>query len=80
MVARETNTVFAVITNLLSPKDVTRIRKKDILRKVPARLSPMPQGLANTLSREEIIDLVISLEAGGYKLPGHLEHKHHRKK
>ena len=32
------------------------------------------------LSREEIIDLVISLEAGGYKLPGHLKHKHHKEK
>ena len=80
VVARETNTVFAVITNLLSPKNITRIKKKDILRKIPAKLSPMPRGLVNTLSREEIIDLVISLEAGGYKLPGHLEHKHHRKK
>ena len=80
VVARETNTVFAVITNLLSPKNITRIKKKDILRKIPAKLSPMPRGLVNTLSREEIIDLVISLEAGGYKLPGHLEHKHHKKK
>ena len=80
VVARENSNVFAVITNLLSPKDVTRIRKKDILRKVPAKLSPMPRGLANTLSREEIIDLVISLEAGGYKLPGHLKHKHHKEK
>ena len=80
MVARENSNVFAVITNLLSPKDVTRIRKRDILRKVPAKLSPMPQGLVNTLSREEIIDLVISLEAGGYKLPGHLKHKHHKEK
>ena len=80
VVARETNNVFAVITNLLSPKNVTRIKKKDILRRIPAKLSPMPQGLVNTLSREEIIDLVISLEAGGYKLPGHLEHKHHKKK
>ena len=80
VVARENSNVFAVITNLLSPKDVTRIRKRDILRKVPAKLSPMPQGLVNTLSREEIIDLVISLEAGGYKLPGHLKHKHHKEK
>ena len=40
----------------------------------------MPQGLVNTLNREEIIDLVISLEAGGYKLPGHLKHQHHKKK
>ncbi|MCH2363780.1 MAG: HEAT repeat domain-containing protein, partial [Planctomycetes bacterium] len=80
VVARENSNVFAVITNLLSPKDITRIRKKDILRKGPARLSPMPRGLANTLSREELIDLVISLEAGGYKLPGHLKHKHHKEK
>ncbi len=80
VVARENSNVFAVITNLLNPKDVTRIRKRDILRKVPAKLSPMPRGLVNTLSREEIIDLVISLEAGGYKLPGHLKHKHHKEK
>ncbi|MFO1501859.1 MAG: c-type cytochrome [Verrucomicrobiota bacterium] len=31
----------------------------------PAALSPMPEGLVNTLSREEILDLVAYLQSGG---------------
>jgi hypothetical protein len=39
----------------------------------------MPQGLANVLSKQEIIDLVSYLEAGGFQLPAHLQHQHGHK-
>jgi hypothetical protein len=37
----------------------------------------MPEDLLNMLTKEEIADIVAYLEAGGYKLPKHLEGKHH---
>jgi hypothetical protein len=36
----------------------------------------MPQGLLDTLTANEIIDLVNFLEAGGFKLPEHLKKEH----
>ena len=38
----------------------------------------MPPGLANVLTKQEIIDLLSFLEAGGYQLPAHLQHQHHQ--
>ena len=39
----------------------------------------MPPGLANVLTKAEIIDLVSFLEAGGFQLPAHLQHQHNHK-
>ena len=36
----------------------------------------MPEGLLKVLTKEEILDVVSFLEAGGYQLPGHLKHNH----
>jgi len=42
-----------------------RFEQKDVERVVPAGLSPMPTGLVDVLSREEILDLVAYIESGG---------------
>ncbi len=65
-----------IVSNLLTPNVVTRIAKSDIDEQFPSKVSPMPDGLANVLEREEILDLLGFLEAGGYKVPHHLKHKH----
>jgi putative heme-binding domain-containing protein len=75
VVKEEPNKVH-VVTNLLVPEAVTRIAKSDIDQQVASKISPMPPGLADVLSREEIVDLVSYLEAGGYHPPGHLKHSH----
>lgn len=49
--------------------DRAEVAKKDIVRREPSRLSPMPEGLVNVLTKDEILDLVAYLESGG--LPGH---------
>lgn len=69
---------FHVVTNLLTPKVVTHLRKEDIDEQIISKISPMPNGLADVLTKEEILDLVSFLEAGGYQLPDHLKknHKH----
>jgi putative heme-binding domain-containing protein len=75
VVVKEDDQEYQVVTNLLTPHSVTRIRKKEVEDKVPSTISPMPTGLVNVLTKEEIIDLVSFLEVG-YQLPGHLKHKH----
>jgi putative heme-binding domain-containing protein len=65
---------YHVLTNLLTPNSVTRIPAKDVVRKVPSKVSPMPTGLANVLTREEVIDLLGFLEVG-YKMPPHAKDK-----
>jgi len=42
-----------------------RIARKAIARRKPSTLSPMPEGLVNTLSRLELLDLLAYLEADG---------------
>jgi hypothetical protein len=55
---------------------VTHIRKADVEEKAASKISPMPEGLLNTLTRDEILDLVAFLGAGGYQPPEHLKHHH----
>jgi putative heme-binding domain-containing protein len=79
VVMKEEPSEFQVMTNLLTPEAITRIAKADIDQRVASKISPMPAGLANVLTKEEILHLVSYLEAGGYQLPAHLEHQHHPK-
>ncbi len=67
-----------VITNLLLPDQIETIPHRDIEFRKPSSVSPMPNGLANVLTRKEIEDLVSFLQHGGYKPPPHLEHQHHQ--
>src|SRR5262249_37434435 len=76
VMAKEEPNEYQVMTNLLTPQMLTRIAKSDVDQKVSSKISPMPQGLANVLTKEEIIDLVSFLESGGFQLPAHLQHLH----
>jgi len=79
VIVKEEPAEFLVMTNLLTPELVTRIAKSDIDQRVASKISPMPQGLANVLTKQEILDLVSFLEAGGFQLPVHLQHQHNHK-
>jgi putative heme-binding domain-containing protein len=46
------------------PEKVT-VNKKDIDRRVPSQLSPMPSDLVNVLTKDEILDLLAYIESGG---------------
>ena len=50
----------------LKPDKIT-IRKADIAIRRLSDVSPMPQGLVNTFSRDELLDLIAYLESGGRK-------------
>jgi putative heme-binding domain-containing protein len=77
VVVKEEPTEYYVVSNLLLPQAITRVNKKDIEERVASKVSPMPEGLLNVLTKEEILNLAAFVEASGIKLPGHLQHHHH---
>lgn len=77
VVAKEEADTYHVVANLLTPHTVTLVHKKDIDEKVASTVSPMPVGLLNVLTREEILQLLAFVEAGEDGLPAHLKHHHH---
>ncbi|MEZ6141190.1 MAG: GDSL-type esterase/lipase family protein [Zavarzinella sp.] len=68
VITKETPTEYHVVTNLLTPKSVQVVLKKDVDEKLPSKVSPMPLGVANVLTKQEIIDMLGFLEVG-YELP-----------
>jgi putative heme-binding domain-containing protein len=55
-----------LIINPLTGEKVD-IKTSDVKNRAPAKLSPMPEGLASVLTREEILDLLAYLESNGNK-------------
>ena len=60
----EDATKVALVINPLAPQRV-EILKADITRREASKLSPMPEGLINTLTKEEILDLLAYIESAG---------------
>ncbi len=63
-----------VIPNLLDPSTVIEVPRKQIRRRIPSQLSPMPEGLVSVLDREQILDMLAFLEAGGDDVPPEFRH------
>jgi len=61
-IVRESSDTIEVVTNLLTPQEVTVIAKRDIETQVVSPQSAMPRGLLNSLNKAEILDLLIYLE------------------
>lgn len=76
VIVNESEEAFEVATNLLTPNTLTTIRKSDIEEKLASKISPMPAGLLNTLTKEQILDLHAYLENGDFTLPEHLRKQH----
>ncbi|MEW4486570.1 PVC-type heme-binding CxxCH protein [Thalassoglobus sp. JC818] len=79
VVVKETDAEYHIASNLLIPDQVTRVPKQQIEEQHFSTISPMPAGLANVLEKQEIVDLVSFLQAGGYHPPEHLKHHHSTK-
>lgn len=73
VVLEETPETYRVATNLLTPEQVTVIKKGEIDEQLPGTISAMPTGLLNVLTRDEIVDLLSFVEAGD-DLPTSLRH------
>ena len=78
IVESENNETITLIPNLLTPKKTVTIPKSTIDDRGKSKLSSMPMGMVNVLTKQEIVDLTSFLEHGGYKLPAHLKKKHAR--
>ena len=76
VIVKETPAEYHVVSNLLTPKAITLVKKNEIDEQFLSKISPMPDGLVNVLQRDEINDLLSFLQTGGYKMPGHLKHQH----
>jgi putative heme-binding domain-containing protein len=53
-----------VLTEPLS-QTKTEVRKADIVRREPSKVSPMPAALVNTLTKAEVLDLLAYIESAG---------------
>ena len=76
MVARDLPDRLEVVKNLLLPQQITTVMKSSIEVRRASQISPMPEGMADTLTQEEILNLLAFLEHGGYQLPDHLKKSH----
>jgi putative heme-binding domain-containing protein len=47
--------------------ETVKLKKSDIAKQRPARLSLMPEGLLDTLNQDEILDLIAYVRSGGHK-------------
>ena len=57
--------VLRLAVNPLDPDEVVEIPKSDIASYSESEISPMPKGLLDRLQKDEILDLLAYLEAGG---------------
>jgi putative heme-binding domain-containing protein len=63
-IVEETDARLVIVTNPLTNERV-EVKKSDVKSRTPSKLSPMPEGLASILTKEEILDLVAYLESAG---------------
>jgi len=54
-----------VLPNMLAPEATVAIPLAEVASRQPSKVSPMPTGLMNQLTADEILDLLAYLEAGG---------------
>jgi putative heme-binding domain-containing protein len=66
-ILQETDDKLVVGTNPLKPDDKIEIMKSDVKSRALSKISPMPEGLVNTFSKDEILDLIAYMESGGKK-------------
>jgi hypothetical protein len=54
-----------VLQPSLLASERVEIKTSDILERRPSRVSPMPEGLLNQLTKDEILDLLAYIESAG---------------
>ena len=61
----ETNDRLVIVVNPLAPDSKTVVNKKDVTKREASKVSPMPEGAANILTKEDILDLIAYLQSNG---------------
>ena len=64
-VANMNGNVIQVVTNMLAPGEFTGIQRDDIAEQRPSKNSMMPSGLLDTLTPQDVYDLLAYLRSGG---------------
>jgi putative heme-binding domain-containing protein len=59
------NDTLMVCENMLEPGKLTNVARGDIEETLVSKTSMMPNGLINTLNKDEILDLIAYLQSGG---------------
>ena len=65
-IVADTPDKLVVQPSMLSPEKVT-VNKSDVGSREISKVSPMPEGLVNTLTKNDILDLLAYIESGGRK-------------
>lgn len=56
---------YLVSENMLDPGKFTAVNRDEVEEMIPSPVSQMPEGLVDTLTEEEILDLIAYLRSGG---------------
>lgn len=64
-VANLNNNTLMIATNMLDPGNFTNLNREDIVETRPSKVSMMPNGLLDTLTEDEVLDLLAYLKAAG---------------
>ena len=59
------NNEYWVNTDMMQPSTVTKVKAENLTSIEPSAISMMPPGLLNTMDKEDILDLMAYLIAGG---------------
>lgn len=76
VIKEETPDKVIVIQNLLLPEQTIELAKDEIDIRSVSRLSSMPAGMLNILTKEEISSLLSFLQSDGLNLPQEIKSKH----
>jgi hypothetical protein len=60
----ENDARYVVLVNPLANVK-TEVKKSDVAKRAVAKVSMMPEGLVNTLTKDEILDMLAYIESGG---------------
>lgn len=64
-VANLNNDTLMMMTDMFDPNGFTNVKRQDIESIEPSKVSPMPEGLLNTLKQDEVLDLLAYLLSRG---------------
>ena len=77
LVVKEDENTVSILDNPTAPQKVRVLNKDDIDDRVVSKVSIMPQGVLNKLTKEEILDVLAYVVSGGNKKsPLFAEHHH----
>ena len=58
---------YTVQTDMVLPNKLTNLNVDQIDEMTPSKISMMPEGLIDTLSKEEVLDLIAYVRSGGHR-------------